>query len=297
MGSRAILRLFHKRVESSGVEELESPLTRYFGGEAYTVDVYTVKLDSLIIQYPDSPDAYRYTGPVEFSKPPWRTFCRWHNAPLSVRDNPWERLYCTVESEGYCRYHRRSERALYDTCMSMRSEAGLDACRRLDSIVKTEYTLYMTETGGRSIKVGVTRSFRLLERISEQPHSVATILAVYDSAYQARRAEITISRSGLAGESSPRKVRRPDPVTGAPLLYTMADRASKLLGVSWSGRLFRVKPDTRLLEARQIPPGKLAGHKGYIEGYWGGFILFNSPNNTSIIKVRELIHRDVLVIE
>lgn len=295
MGARAILRLVYKRVEGPEVERVAPPLSRALGsGEEYTVEVYNVRLDSLIIQDPEGPDATRYSGAITLAGRPWRSYCRWHDGPLDRRDEPWKRLYCTVEARDYCRYHRRSLRALYDICLTMRGPQGLEACRRLDEEVSGEYTLYLTHTG-KGVKVGVTRSFRILDRMAEQPHSLATVLAVYDSLYRARRAEMAVSRSGLAREASVRRPRRPDPAAAAPALSQAAREAARLLGVDWSGSLLRVRPPRGLLEAPLVDPSRAAG--GLLEpaSYWGGLLLLHSTAGDIVLRVRDLLHRDSVV--
>ena len=292
MPHRAVFRLIHKRVSGDGVESVSSLLH----GETYKIAVYRVEDLDLIVQRVGYADAERTSGPVEVAPPPWRTYCRWHDAPLDKRDNPWERIYCTEEAEGYCRIHKRSLRSLYEICMSLRSPQSLEACKALDREVKAEYTLYMIHTGGKGLKVGVTRSFRLLERISEQQHSVATVLGVYDSAYRARMAEIQVSKSGIAVERGVKRLRRPDPGQGVHLLALMAEKASRVLGTAWSGRLFRVKPAQEVFHAVQASPHKIPGSIIEPSTYWGGFLVVNSGGRLIVLREREMLHKDSLVI-
>ncbi len=292
MPHRAVFRLIHKRVSEDGVEKVSSLLH----GETYRITVYRVEGLDLIVQRVGYADAERTSGPLEIAPAPWRTYCRWHDGPLDKRDNPWERIYCTEEAEGYCRVHKRSLRSLYEICMSLRSPKSLEACRALDREVKAEYTLYMIHTGGKGLKVGVTRSFRLLERIAEQQHSVATVLGVYDSAYRARMAETHVSKSGMAVERGVKRLRRPDPGQGVHLLSWIAEKVSGVLGTSWSGRLFRVKPDQEVFHAVQASPYKIPGSRFEPRTYWGGILVAHSGGRLIALKEREMLHKDSLVI-
>ncbi len=292
---RVILRLVYKVLEGPTLERIPSSLGRFLGDrDAYEVLAYTAKLDSLIIQYPEGADSYRYTGPISIAGEPWRTYCRWHNGPLDRRDSPWERLYCTVEARDYCRYHRRSARSLYELCLSLRGPQALEACKRVDDEISGEYSLYLSYTG-KGVKVGVTRSFRLLDRLAEQPHSLATRLAVYDSLYRARRAEIAVARGGIAGETGVRKPRRPDPGAAAPALSYAAERASKLLGVEWEGELFRVKPPDGLLASPLVSPSSSLGILEPV-AYWGGLLQLSSRRGLIVLRVKDLLHRDSVVV-
>ena len=292
---RSILRLVHKVLEGPRVERVTGHLSSLLGeGEDYVVQVYTARLDSLIVQSPGGADAYRHRGPIMLAEEPWRTYCRWHSGPLDRRDNPWERLYCTMEARDYCRYHRRSTRSLYDICLSLRGPQALEACRRVDEEVSGEYALYLSHTG-KGVKVGVTRSFRLLDRIAEQPHSLATRLAIYDSLYKARKAEMTVSRSGVAREVGARKPRRPDPGAAAPALSYAAMRVAKLLDVEWDGTLFRVKPPDGLFSSRPATPSPGLGVLEPV-GYWGGLLQLSGGGGLVVLRVKDLLHRDSVVL-
>ncbi len=293
--ARAILRLIHKIVDKAGVEKVEPGLASLLGSTVYEVEAYSIRLDSLILQSPHTTDVYRYRGPIKVAPAPWRSYCKWHDGPLDSRDKPWERIYCNMEAEGYCRYHRKSLRSLYDICLSTRGPHALEACRRVDEEVKTEYSLYLTSPEGRSVKVGVTRSFRILDRIAEQPHSLATVLATYPSLYEARRAELSLSRAGIASESSPRRLRRIDPRAAAPLLSSIAEKASRLLGVGWDGRLFRVKPPSGLNNAPITSAERLLGVVLEPRGYWGGLLLLEGNGSLYLVKSRSMMHMDSVI--
>lgn len=296
-GRRAILRLVWKEVKPSGVKRLT--YTGLMGREEWEIEEYSVVYRGLIIQYPEMPDVFPYTRRIlEFAPGPWEQYCRWHSGPLWEKDDPTRRLYCTVRSESFCRQHKRSERALYEYCMSLSGERALSACKALDNIVRVEYALYLTDGGAGRLKVGVTRLFRLRERIAEQPHGVATLIAVFDGAYPARKAEMTVSRKGLASE---RRARRPNRAVSlgeaTRVVASGAQRIASFLGVEWDGRLFRVTdPVERLVRAsRETRPEALEGRRMRVTGYWGGYLVLEP--GPVIVSDRRLAHRDVLVVD
>jgi hypothetical protein len=296
--ARGILRLAYKLVEPAGEARYQaSPLA---ASDVYVVEEYRVVLDSLIIQPMEYPDVGRYRGLLRLAPWPWWRYCKWHNGPLDRRDEPWRRIYCTVrvdDTHEYCRQHRRSERFLYDICMGLRGEKALEACRRLDQAVKAEYAVYLLVQQGGHVKVGSTRAWRVLERVAEQPHAAATMLAVFDSAYQARRAEMRVSSSGIASEHRPRAQRRmPPPGAAAAALTRAAEEASKLLGVEWDGRIFRVPP-LGGAPPRALDPGRLGEEPYKPTGYWGGLLRLEDPSRGLAFWVdeRKLLHHNAIL--
>ena len=294
---RGILRLSHKTVEPAGRRRYQvSPLA---AGEEWEVEEYTVDLDSLIIQPPGLPDVGRYNGPLQVAPRPWRRYCKWHNGPLDARDEPWRRIYCTAQVNGryeFCRQHRRSDRFLYNLCMSLRGTQALEACRELDKRLRAEYAVYLLAQQGGHVKVGTTRLFRVLERIAEQPHAAATVISVYDSALEARRAEIAVSKAGIASEHRPRsrRARLPAPGPAAALLAAAAEQAAKLLGVDWDRRIMRVKPPaTPPLQPMGAPA---PGSSFVVAGYWGGMLLVDAGAGVQAwVDERELLHSDSIL--
>ncbi len=295
---RAIARLVHKLIEPAGSVKVEK--RGLFGPEEWSIDVYRSIYDSLVIQYPDMPDAFRYTNDIVSLAPlPWRSFCRWHNGPLWRKDEPWHRLYCTVSVEGYCRQHKRSPRALYEYCMSLQGDRGLGACKMLDEIGRTEYVVYLTDGGAGRVKVGVTRRFRVYERISEQPHNIATILYTTDSAYDARMTEIRISRAGIASQHRSRKPKRVGIAEAIAAVSSAAERASKLLGVEWNGRFFRVESQLggALYGLREARAEALQGETLRIRGYWMGRLVLEAGGSLILLRDKEILHKDSLLVD
>ena len=289
---RRVLRLIHKRVEGPTRARVE--YRGVMGVEEYEVLLYEVRLDSLILQDPGYTEAYRYLGVIKLAPEPWRDYCRWHSGPLNERDRPWERLYCNVYADGYCRQHRKSERYLYESCMSLKGERALTACKMLDQVVKTEYAVYLLDSGAQKVKVGSTRLFRLLERIAEQRHLAATLLAVYDSAYKARSAEMRISRLGLASEVSSRASwGRLGMAQAVSRLTLVARKASSILGVRWDGDIFAIRRPIEVVP-KPSASSKMAGREVEPHAYWGGLLIVRSRAGGSLVALEErsLLHRD-----
>ncbi len=301
----AILRLVYRRVHEAGSVEVSLPSTLLGGGGSRRIDLYRVTLEGLIVQDPSMLDVRLYKGPVRVAPGPWREYCRWHSGPLDERDKPWERIYCNVPVKGgpgFCRQHRRSERALYDACASLRGDEGLEACRLLDRAVKAEYAVYLLDYGGVKPKAGMTRAWRVVERVAEQPHAAATILAVYDSAYQARRAEVMLSKLGLASEHGPRGRKRWEPPKppgpAVQRLERAAEEAARALGVEWNGRIFRVNPPWQHGSwPAYIEPDRLAGLELEPKGFWGGLLAMQAHNGRLVgVDERKLAHKLSLLV-
>ena len=290
----SVLRLVRKRVVPGGVASYE--YQGLAGGGVYEVEEYRVELLGLLLQDPPSADVYLYTGAFTLPGPGgFEQYCRWHNGPLAERDDPEKRLYCPeVAPQGYCRRHRRSLRALYDECMSRSGLRSLEACRALDEREKLEYTVYLLVAGG-AVKVGATRSWRLLDRLAEQPHDAATVLATVEGAYEARRLELEVARRGIASERPSRRARgrRLHPGAAAALLEAAAERAARELGLGWGGRVLRVSPPSDL--PGEVSPARLAGKTLRARGYWGGLLIVDADGSPASLGTRELMHRASIV--
>ena len=296
---RAILRLVKQTVAESGSKVVEP--SRGFllvpKVSEFKVKVYEARLDYLLVQPEGYSDVFPYRGPLRVAPGPWNTYCQWHDGPLDEADDPTKRLYCTVQAEGFCSKHRRSDRAIYTLCLDSRSAMALEACKRIDESFRGEYVVYMLDFGSDKPKVGTTRKFRLLERIAEQPHIVATVLVETDSLYEARKAELELSRQGVGVESWRHKwVLGLDLYFSAMRLSEAAEKASKLLGRSWDGTLFTV---TANVPQRPLvtEPETLAGREFEILGAWGGFLVVPGPKQPLALKYSQLMHRDSLVVK
>jgi len=295
---RLILRLVEKTVRPDGEDVFK---LHFIGGvEEIRVERYLVELKGLIVQRPEIPDAYRLQDPtITIAPQPWKEYCHWHSGPLDEKDDPATRIYCTVAAEGFCRQHKRSLRALYEYCMSLRGNKALGACKLVDKEVRTEYAVYLTDGGSNKPKVGVTRAFRVYERIAEQWHNAATILTTVDSAYKARRIEMEISKSGIATEVQARK-RQPGLAASLRMLASAAEEAARLIGVEWDGRLFRVVPRSlvAMRSMREVRPEALVGVPLELRDYWAGYLLAEDRTGRPVIlRAKRLVHRDSILVE
>ncbi|MGC9209787.1 MAG: hypothetical protein ACP5FT_00725 [Acidilobus sp.] len=296
---RAVLRLVKISVQEDGRRALEPPKSLLLVPKVgnFEVKVYSSRLEYLLVQPEGYSDVFAYRGPLRLAPEPWTSYCQWHDGPLDEADDPTKRLYCVVQAEGFCSKHRRSERAVYTICLDSRSQEALEACKKIDQSVKSEYVVYMLDFGGDKPKVGTTRKFRLLERIAEQPHLLATVLLETDSLYQARRAEISLSRQGLAVESwRHRWVLGLDLYFSALRLSEHAEKAAKALGVSWSGEMFTVGSDVPQKPVI-VEPGLLEGKEINVLGAWGGFLLLEGPRGPMALKYSSLLHKDSLLVD
>ncbi len=296
---RAVLRLVKANVAEVGAKVVEPPkgfmLVPKVG--EFRVKIYESRLDYLLAQPEGYSDVLPYKGPLRVAPEPWTPYCQWHNGPLDEADDPTRRLYCTVQAEGFCPKHKRSDRAIYTLCLDSRSSSALEACKRIDESLKSEYVVYMLDFGGDKPKVGTTRKFRVLERIAEQPHLLATVLLETDSLYEARRTEIELSKRGIGVETWRHKwIFGHDLYFAALRLSEAAQRASKYVGVGWNGDMLMVTADVpsrpSIVDAKN-----LAGRQLDIIGLWGGFLLLGSPRDPLAVKYSPLLHKDSLLVE
>ncbi len=290
---RMILRLIVKNVSFIEEKKIQAGLL----GSVYKIKRYIVTPQYLLLQDPKSIEVE--LGPLDkyyIVKPrPWLQYCRWHSGPLNSPDDPLERIYCNIQSDSYCKQHRKSERALYELCVTLHGDRGLEACRLLDKKVKSEYVVYLTDFGGEKPKVGITRKFRFLERLSEQNHIAATILTITDSIFEARRLEIDISRKGLAQELKRKTIRAGRSLgEAASRISYWSQKISNIYGIEWEGDIIQVTPNVDISEYRISKPEKLFETKFIINGYWGGFLLVNTMAGKYAINAREFQHKDSL---
>lgn len=297
-----LARLAYKEVNPASRETVSTGSTGLMafmgGGEEVALETYRLVFRGLIAQDLES-GILRVLNPgSRFRAAALEPRCRWHSGPLDRRDNPLARTYCLArvpeDSLGYCRVHRGSLRAIYEECFG--GNRGLDACRRLDEELggSISYTVYLTVHSGARVKVGVTRSFRLLDRLAEQPHDVATILLETASAVEARTAERRVS--GLPGFSD-KGPRRPVQA-GRPNLALLLDasrRAASLLGVEWEPRALRILAPSTLANARSV--GSLGSGVYVLRGYWGGFLFLEDSAGLVAARSGRITHRALLLEE
>ena len=217
-------------------------------------------------------------------------YCRWHDGSLHGPDDPLRRRYCMRRtSTGYCDEHADSLRALYEACVIGWS---LDACKKVDEELgaKLKYTIYMAAHGGRKVKVGLTRSFRFLDRLAEQYHLVATVIFETDSLLEARKVEMKLSRRAGVSDKGPRKIGGEDRQAAADLLARAAEDAAKGLGIDWRQRMLYVRSPGKLPAPGR--PGMRSEYK--IAGYSQGFLLLNGPEGVISVKPSRIAHRLIL---
>ncbi len=295
---RAVLRLVKQAVVEDGTRVVEP--SRGFllvpKVSEFKVRLYEARLEYLLVQPEGYSDVFPFKGRLRIAPGPWNAYCQWHDGPLDEADDPTKRLYCTVQADGFCSKHRRSKRAVYTMCLDSRSSMALEACRKIDESVRGEYVVYMLDFGSDKPKVGTTRKFRLLERIAEQPHLLATVLIETDSLYEARKAELELSRQGIGVESWRHKwVLGLDLYFSAVRLSEAAERASRQLGGSWGGDMFTVTANVpqRPLTAE---PAALEGKELEILGTWGGFLVVPGPRQPIVLKYSQLLHKDSIIV-
>lgn len=300
MSNRAILRLVQKKITK--YRDLDLEYSGLLGKETWTIKEYIVEPDYLVLQRLDQPDAFKGVDKrIRLAPLPWRPYCRWHDGPLWQKDEPWKRLYCVVQTDSYCRQHKRSIRALYELCISTHSHNSLEICKKIDSMGRTNYVVYLTDAGAGRVKVGVTREFRFYERLAEQAHNIATVLHVVDSLYEARKLELQISKKNLASQVKsrrPKKVYLPKVVA---LISNAAERISKTVGIEWSGELVRVVSSKQrvVLEMPEAKPENIAGKTFTITGYWGGHLILEDEGAGRLLHIsdRRLLHTDPLLLD
>ena len=253
-----------------------------------TLRVYRVE-PGLVLEDEHLPVELRRGDGLTLVKPV-RRVCRYHEGP---RGDPLAQKWChaTATHGSWCQRHRSSPLALYERCMASND---LEACRSVDALwPDEEYIVYMVYHGG-GYKIGVTRAWRLYNRILEQPHVAAAILARVGSAREARLLEKRLAARGPGeGIGVPRRrrmewsiLRLDDPEQAARKLAEGI--ASLGLSGSYEAIALRVDcPQQPLLSPRGTPP---AGRLRYLCS-WGGVIVFEDEEGRSVgVKREALIH-------
>lgn len=313
----AIPRVVVKEFKYSGVERvphragLDSFIYTHPNRDYTHIELYKLVFRGLLVQEVDSSNLVLLEPGtrIKIKYHPWRVYCRWHSGPLDREDNPLSRVYCTKpithRGLGYCKLHENSTRALYDQCLSSVGEKSLSKCTELDRILcgKVNFVVYIVDYGGLRVKIGVTREFRFLHRISEQPHIVAKVIYRTKSAYEAKRIETLLSRkfSYLLTEkpSTKRFIHR---VLNSNLKLAVARVKSVIesivkqhtINVYRSASMVRVVLDytsnlkdiTEAYFRREHIPDETME----LMGYWGGFLILNSKSKVKAIKTSILLH-------
>ncbi len=295
-----LARLAHKVVRPLSREMVSTGSTGLMafmgGGEDIVLETYRLIFRGILAQDLETGNLKLLAPGSRFRVAALEPRCRWHDGPLDRRDDPLARTYCLARvsenSLGYCRAHRGSLRALYEECFG--GNRGLEACRKLDEELgdSISYTIYLTVHSGVRVKVGVTRSFRLLDRLAEQPHDAATILLETTSAMEARMAERRISRLPGFSDRGPRRPGQAE-MPNLALLLDASRRAASLLGVGWEPRALRIQAPGTLGSARSV--GALGSGVYTLRNYWGGFLLLEDSSGLVAVRSSRLTHRALLL--
>ncbi len=304
-----ITRLVFKNIVELGVQSLRSKDILSFMGsrKSYNVKEYMIKLEGLIVQEPSGELLLVEPGTV-IRLVEGQEYCKWHNGPLNRRDNPLERKYCINPSRsllGYCLKHLRSDRALYDRCVSGMGTEALEACRLIDKKYHDlEHVVYLIVLPTGKVKVGITRKFRIYERIAEQQHLLATQLAITKSVFEARRIELKIASMAKISDKGLRGLVRKTSTTmeqAYNLLENMINNIrNKLYSKISPGNIhdlfFRIIPSRYLVQAKELKT--LNGSKEFIlRDYWGGYLFLEDSNGEIYaIKTTRILHKKSLII-
>ncbi len=258
---------------------------RWLGAGGARVEVAAVALRvsrvGLAVQKPPDAGVRVYWEPVARVVGLGPRLCRFHEGPPGAVE---EQLYCVRRAttpSGFCEEHASSPLALFERCAA----GDDDACLRVSAAWPREsYAIYVLDYGGERVKVGLTRSWRLIWRLAEQPHVAAAVVkTVEGDAYAARSFERELSRHRLATEGP--GVRVHDRLVMAASFierYGVARAAPRMaehlarLGLAGSFRAYTVLPRTSpraFLEARRCGPRDLVGRRLVVVDYWAGLLL------------------------
>jgi hypothetical protein len=275
-------------------------LEAYLGASIGTVDleVYNIEFKGIVAQNPGEENVYLVEAGAKVRiEPRGRLYCRWHTGPLDRRDNVLERRYCSLTSDtksGYCLKHSRTYRALYDRCVGTSGEYALEACRKVEERIKVPMGTYILDRGLDKYKAGVSRSWRLEDRIAEQPHVVASIVARGLGLVESRELELKLSQhhhiQQLTKRTDPRSVLTHNPEKRLPLLYNVV----RSLGLTVKPEFLTVRPRD---EGLWINASLIKEAEGIytLADYWGGYLLLEHNNGSyGIISFKSIQHSDTL---
>ena len=290
---------------------LDSFIHTHPKGEHTHIELYKLVFRGLVVQEANSSNLLLLEPGtrIKVKCHPWKTYCKWHNGPLDREDNPLSRVYCikpvTRKGLGYCKLHENSTRALYDRCLSSVGERNISKCIELDRILcgKVNFVVYIVDYGGLKAKIGVTREFRFLHRISEQPHIVAKIIYKTKSAYEARSIEILLSRKLsyiLTEKPSTKKLIHQIVDSNLKLAVTRVRSVIENIVKLHTINIYKDTPMVRvtldhtgvLREITKVYSGRegIPDETMELIGYWGGFLILNSRGSVKAIKASTLLH-------
>lgn len=155
------------------------------------------------------------------------------------------------------------------------------------------------------MKTGLTRKWRLLWRIAEQPHVAATIAkTLKGDAYMARRLEKELSTTRLATQGMAIRLRD-RLLTAASLLETttphhIAQRLADILnraGFTGEYQSYTIlpitKPSTFIAVTQPKSLNNLLGKRLVVKDYWAGILLLEDIDTGELVAVdkKNIQHR------
>ena len=269
------------------------------GGVSVELHVLRVRRVGLLVQRLPEENVRAAWEPVLQIERMGEPICRFHEGPWG---EPEKHRYCTrraVTRDGYCEIHKRSWRALYEKCAQ-----GVDsACVSVAPLLRGyEFTVYVLDYGGSIVKAGLTQSWRLLWRISEQPH-VAAAAVFHGGLLDARELEKRLGRSSLATEGAAARMNKriESSVTTLRRLLSspekIATRLASLLyrlGLRGDYRAYTVLPRSRdpgwVTGSKALRPEELVGKNIRILDYWAGYLLVETGQEKGIVHKTSLQH-------
>ncbi len=303
-----IVRLVFKDIVERGIRSLRSrDLFSFMGSNrSYNVREYEVIFKGLIAQEPGGETLLVEPGTV-IRLVEGQEYCKWHSGPIDRKDNPLERKHCvnlSRSSLGYCLKHLRSDRALYDRCVSGMGNEALEACRFIDKKYRDlEHVVYLTVLPIGKVKVGITRKFRIYERIAEQQHLLAAQLAITKSVLEARRIELKISSTRRVSDKGLRDLMKRANIAieqAYNLLENMVNNIKKNFSLSPSSRdshieFFRITPSKYLVQAEELKTLN-RNEEFVLKDYWGGYLFLESNEKIYAVKATRVLHKKSLIV-
>ncbi|RLG81113.1 MAG: DUF2797 domain-containing protein [Thermoprotei archaeon] len=245
---------------------------------------------------------------IAFTKPT-QEYCRWHSGDLENGVDPVRRAYCLGKATsklGYCAKHRQSLKAIYSKCFELAGIESIRNCQILDEKAgdKIEYAVYILAYSSSGLKVGATRYWRLIYRIAEQPHVLATMVYKSKSAIKTRELEVRIGKLSGLTEKPKRSLNEALSTPLVTVVYRIEkirDKIAKAFAIRNIGEnpIFRVEPGIEVvpyIRAKEKGVRELEGLRLEVIDYYSGYLLLSYPNNNNyyIVRGNELLHRNVL---
>ncbi len=315
-----VLRTSMRRLEKSSWSSLPEKSLDSFLGHQHTLQNSTFVKDVLVLRPYEEALVCSNTDNGETTVIPRgnrvtlssldAAYCKWNTAPLEKSVPPTERTYCCNRASsphGFCVLHKNSERRVYEACFSLNSIQALGYCKELDRLYgdTLEYSLYLQVTHDFRVKVGVTRAFRLYERIAEQPHIIAIEVGRFTSATSVRRAELTASKKlgftqhSRPGSKQPRTISKPVIIEALSLLLKSLEALRKTIRIEKDQAetrpflvLYRTPSNTgKSVHIRKTGPLEIT-----FEGlYYNMLIARTKEGATSLIPLGRLLHKTAIL--